>query len=861
MDDTHDAGPSKSGGCGCRSSSVTATEPAIFTCPMHPEIQQNGPGNCPICHMTLVPVAATDAVADKGEGASCCHSTEAQPTEPVTDAAAKYTCPMHQEVRQDGPGNCPICHMTLVPEGGPTASSDTKSCCHSESVTAPSAISASSEKSPPAKSAPIAGNAGETAIYTCPMHPQVQQSKPGNCPICGMTLELAGVALSDKPDPELVDMTRRFWIATALSVPLLLKVMGEHFIPWIHENFNNDLARYAQLALATPVVIYCGWPFFVRGWQSLKNRSLNMFTLIALGVGVAYVYSLAITLFPAAFMAFTRQSMPPEVYYEAASIITTLVLLGQVLELKARSQTNSALRALFDLAPKTARLIAEDGSEHDIPVSDVKVGDRLRVRPGEKVPVDGVVVEGASAVDQSMLTGESLPVEKHAGDKVTGATLNGIGALVIRAERVGLETMLSQIVAMVAKAQRSRAPIQRMADIVSGWFVPIVVAIAVVTAVVWGVWGPEPKLAYALLNAIAVLIIACPCALGLATPMSIMAGTGRAAKAGILIRDAAALETFEKVDTLVIDKTGTLTEGKPRLIKVSALDGFSPDRLLQLAASLERSSEHPLAQAIVDGAAAKALTLFDPQSFRSVTGKGVTGLVDGQTVILGNAALLEEASVASGVLEALARPFRDEGQGVMYIAIGDKPAGIIVVADPIKATTVEALKALKAEGLKVVMLTGDNLVTAKAIAAKLGITDIEADVLPARKAEVVQNLIAMGAKVAMAGDGVNDAPALASATVGIAMGNGTDIAMESAGITLIKGDLLGIVRARRLSHAVMNNIRQNLFFAFFYNALGVPVAAGILYPFFGLLLSPIIASAAMAFSSVSVIANASRIRG
>ena len=705
-----------------------------------------------------------------------------------------------------------------------------------------------------------AAGATPTTVYTCPMHPQVRRTEPGNCPICGMTLEPAGIALSDKPDPELIDMTRRLWIAAILAAPLLLAVMGAHLIPWLHARLDSDAARYVQLAVATPVVVYCGWPFFVRGWQSLVNRALNMFTLVALGVGVAFGYSLLITLFPRAFMAFTRQSMPPDVYYEAAAVITALVLLGQVLELKARSQTSNALRALLDLAPRTARLIGDDGQDRDIATGEVKVGDRLRVRPGEKVPVDGVVVEGVSAVDQSMLTGESLPVEKHPGDKVTGATLNGAGALVIRAERVGLDTTLSQIVAMVATAQRSRAPIQRVADIVSGWFVPIVVTLALVTAVVWGVWGPEPKLAHALLNAIAVLIIACPCALGLATPMSIMAGTGRAAQAGILIRDAAALETFETVDTLVIDKTGTLTEGKPRLMQVVPLAGFDGDRLLQLAASLERSSEHPLAQAVVDGATAKKLGLLAPVDFRSIAGKGVSGSVDGQDVRLGNAALLEDGGIACGDLETLARAPRDGGQGVMYISVGDKPAGVIVVADPIKATTVEALAALRASGLKIVMLTGDNEVTARAIASKLGIGDIEADVLPLRKAEVVQALIARGAKVAMAGDGVNDAPALASATVGIAMGNGTDIAMESAGITLIKGDLLGIVRARRLSAAVMDNIRQSLFFAFVYNAMGVPIAAGILYPFFGLLLSPVIASAAMAFSSVSVIANASRIR-
>ena len=620
-------------------------------------------------------------------------------------------------------------------------------------------------------------------------------------------------------------MTRRFWIAAILSVPLLIKVMGEHFVPWIHQNLNGDIARWVQLAFATPVVLWCAWPFFERGWKSILNRSLNMFTLISLGVGVAYGYSLAVTLFPDWFKTFTGSTMTPEVYFEAASVITALVLLGQVLELRARSQTNSALRALFDLAPKMARLIHPDGSESDVPVSDVKLGDLLRVRPGEKIPVDGVVTEGNSPVDQSMLTGESMPVEKHPDDKVTGATLNGTGGLVMRAERVGLDTMLSQIVAMVAKAQRSRAPIQRMADIVAGYFVPVVVIAAVLTAFAWWLWGPEPKLAYAVLNAIAVLIIACPCALGLATPMSIMAGTGRAARAGILIRDAAALETFEKVDTLVIDKTGTLTEGKPKLVNLVTMKGFDESTLLRLAASIERGSEHPLAAAIVRGATDKKIELATATDFQSATGKGVTGLVDGKKVALGNKSLLQSLNVAPEELEALAQPFRNEGQTAMLLAVDGQPAGIVVVADPIKETTLEAIKLLRQEGLTIVMLTGDNQATAKSVAKKLGIDEVEADVLPARKAEVVQALQKKGRKVAMAGDGVNDAPALAAAEVGIAMGNGTDIAMESAGITLIKGDLIGIVRARRLSHAVMGNIRQNLFFAFVYNVLGVPVAA------------------------------------
>lgn len=702
--------------------------------------------------------------------------------------------------------------------------------------------------------------AESAAIYTCPMHPQVRQVGPGNCPICGMALEPVAVALSDKPDPDFIDMTRRFWIAAILSVPLLIKVMGEHFVPWIHQNLNSDMARWVQMAFATPIVVWCAWPFFERGWKSILNRNLNMFTLISLGVGVAYGYSLAVTLFPDWFKAFTGSNMTPDVYFEAASIITTLVLLGQVLELRARSQTNSALRALFDLAPKMARLIHADGSESDVAVSDVKAGDLLRVRPGEKIPVDGVVTEGSSAVDQSMLTGESMPVEKQPGDKVTGATLNGTGGLVMRAERVGLDTMLSQIVTMVAKAQRSRAPIQRMADIVAGYFVPVVVAIAILTAIAWWWLGPEPKLAYAVLNAIAVLIIACPCALGLATPMSIMAGTGRAARAGILIRDAAALETFEKVDTLVIDKTGTLTEGKPKLVNLVAVKGFDENTLLRLAASIERGSEHPLAAAIVRGATDKNIELATATDFQSITGKGVTGLVDGKMVALGNKSLLLSLSIAPEALEILAQPFRSEGKTAMLLAVDSQPAGIIVVADPIKQTTPEAIRLLRQEGLRIVMLTGDNQATAKSVAQKLGIDETEADVLPARKAEVIQSMQKQGRKVAMAGDGVNDAPALAAAEVGIAMGNGTDIAMESAGITLIKGDLIGIVRARRLSHAVMGNIRQNLFFAFIYNVLGVPLAAGVLYPFFGILLSPIIASAAMAFSSVSVVTNSLRLR-
>ncbi len=702
--------------------------------------------------------------------------------------------------------------------------------------------------------------AGAEVIYTCPMHPQIRQPKPGSCPICGMALEPERVSLDAAPNHELMDMTRRFWVSAVLSAPLALFVMGAHLIPnFPHEWLNSSLAHVVQMLVATPVVLWGGWPFFVRAVDSVKHRSLNMFTLIALGVGVAYIYSLILTLFPDTVAQFSG-GMMLDVYFEAAAVITALVLLGQVLELKAREQSRNAMRALLDLAPKMARIVRADGKEEDIPLSEVHKGDVLRVRPGEKVPVDGVVLEGHSSVDQSMLTGESVPVEKSVGDKVTGATLNGTGGFTMRAERVGNETMLAQIVDMVAKAQRTRAPIQRMADTVSSYFVPIVVLVAILTAVSWFIWGPEPKLAYAIVNAVAVLIIACPCALGLATPMSIIAGTGRGAMAGVLIKNAESLEIMEKVDTLIIDKTGTLTEGRPKLMEVVTAAGFDQNEALRLVASLEQSSEHPLASAIVKGAQEKGITLSAVQNFSSTTGKGVQGIVDGHNVALGNAAMLTSLGMNADSLVQAADQLRAKGQTAMFAAIDGKPAAIISVADPIKATTPEALKQLKAEGLHIVMLTGDSKATAKAIAEQLGIDDYEAEVLPERKSELVRQLQEKGRKVAMAGDGVNDAPALAQAHVGIAMGTGTDVAMESAGVTLVKGDLIGIVRARRLSHATMSNIRQNLFFAFVYNAFGVPVAAGLLYPFFGLLLSPVIASAAMALSSVSVIVNSLRLR-
>ncbi len=736
----------------------------------------------------------------------------------------EYTCPMHPEVRQQGPGGCATCGMALEPA-------------------TPTAPAVRTE-------------------YTCPMHPQIVRDAPGTCPICGMALEPRTVTMEEEANPELVAMTRRFWISVALTAPLLFLAMAEMIVGGpVLRGLSGRALTWIQLALATPVVLWGGWPFFQRAWASLVNRSPNMFTLIAIGVGAAYDYSVVATLFPDIFPpSFRPHNGEAAVYFEAAAIITTLVLLGQVLELRARSQTSSAIRALLGLAPKTARLLREDGSEADVPLEHVQPGARLRVRPGEKIPVDGVVLEGASAVDESMVTGESIPVEKTPSSRVIGGTVNGTGSLVMQAERVGSETLLAQIVRMVSEAQRSRAPIQRLADVVSSYFVPAVVVVAVSTAIIWGLVGPEPRLAHALVNAVAVLIIACPCALGLATPMSIMVGTGRGATAGVLIKHAEALEILERVDTLVVDKTGTLTEGKPRLASVVALPEQNEATLLRLAASLERGSEHPLASAIVAGAQERGITLSGAQDFRSVTGKGVVGTVDGQTVALGNRTLLEELHIESGGLLDRAEGLRRDGQTVMLVAIGGRAAGLLGVADPLKTSTAEAIQMLRGDGIRVVMLTGDSRTTAQAVARKLGIDEVEAEVLPERKGEVVRRLQAEGRVVAMAGDGVNDAPALAQAEVGIAMGTGTDVAMESAGVTLVKGDLRGIVRARMLSQATMRNIRQNLFFAFIYNALGVPVAAGILYPVFGLLLSPIIASAAMTFSSVSVISNALRLR-
>jgi len=698
--------------------------------------------------------------------------------------------------------------------------------------------------------------------YVCPMHPEIVRSEPGTCPICGMALEPRTVSLEEEENPELTDMTRRFWISVLLTVPLLLIAMSEMLpgLPVQHV-FSARFLAWVQMIVATPVVLWGGWPFFVRAWASIVNRSLNMFTLIAIGTGTAYGFSVLATLipdiFPASFRTHTGQVA---VYFEAAAVITTLVLLGQVLELRARSQTSGAIRALLGLAPKTARRLRDDGTEEDIALDQVQPGDRLRVRPGEKIPVDGTLLDGRSAVDESMVTGEPLPVEKVPGSRGTGGTVNGAGSFVMRAERVGADTLLAQIVRMVSEAQRSRAPIQRLADVVSGYFVPAVLLVALLTFVVWGLFGPAPRLVYAFVNAVAVLIIACPCALGLATPMSIMVGTGRGALAGVLVKHAEALEVLEKVDTLVVDKTGTLTEGKPRLMAVLALPPIKEDDLVRLAASLERGSEHPLAAAIVAGAQSRGLALTDAQEFTSITGKGVTGRVVGRPIALGNRALFDELGIAVGELAEHAEVRRREGHTVMFVAVDGQPAGLLGVADPIKSSTPEAIRALRADGVQIVMLTGDSRTTAEAVARTLGIDHVEAEVLPAQKGNVVRDLQTQGHIVAMAGDGINDAPALAQAQIGIAMGTGTDVAMESAGVTLVQGDLRGIVRARRLSQGTMRNIRQNLFFAFLYNVLGVPIAAGVLYPVLGLLLSPMIASAAMTLSSVSVIANALRLR-
>lgn len=794
----------------------------------------------PVCGMSVNPDSAAGSVEYKGETFYFCSNhcrqkfqdapekyiatpEASEKTRVPPSAAAEYTCPMHPEVRQPNPGSCPKCGMALEP------------------VT----VSAPKEK----------------IEYTCPMHPQIVRDAPGFCPICGMALDPRTVRIEEE-NAELNDMRRRFWASTVLTLPLLVLAMSE-FIPGdpVRTFLGAKSVTWISLALASPVVLWGGWPFFVRAWYSVVNRSLNMFTLIGLGVAVAYLSSVVATLLPQIFPSSFRDHMGSvPVYFEAAAVITTLVLLGQVLELKARSSTSAAIRSLLGLAPKTARRIEGDGSEQDVPLDQVNKGDHLRVRPGEKVPVDGIVLEGTSSVDESMVTGEPIPVEKQTDDRVIGATVNGTGSLIIQAERVGAETLLSQIVQMVAEAQRSRAPIQKLADVVSGYFVPAVILIAVITFIVWATIGPEPRMAYALINAVAVLIIACPCALGLATPMSIMVATGKGAQAGVLFKNAEAIEVLREIDTLVVDKTGTLTEGKPKLVTVTPVDSIDETELLRLAASLERGSEHPLAAAIVAGAEDRGIALANAEAFESLTGKGVKGVVAGHSVALGNRALLEELRINVDGLAAKADEHRGDGQTVMFVILDCKPVGLIGVADPLKESTPEAIRRLHQQKIRVVMLTGDSRTTAEAVARNLNIDEVVAEVLPNQKAEAIKRFQAEGRKVAMAGDGINDAPALAQAQVGIAMGTGTDVAMQSAGVTLVKGDLGGIVRAIRLSRATMKNIKENLFFAFVYNSLGVPIAAGVLYPFFGLLLSPMIAAAAMSFSSVSVIGNALRLR-
>ena len=796
----------------------------------------------PVCGMTVVPEKAAGSYDHHGKtyhfcSTHCLHKFKANPeaflqaqtpattTPPPAQAGVKYICPMDAEVVSDKPGACPKCGMALEPA---------------------------------MPAAPLT-----KVEYTCPMHPEIVREEPGNCPICGMALEPRTVMLEDQPNAELTDMTRRFWWSVALSLPVLLLAMSE-MIPGqpVQHALSARLINWLQFALSTPVVLWGGWPFFQRGWASIINRSPNMFTLIAIGTGAAYLFSVVALLVPGMFPAsFRGHGGEVAVYFEAAAVITTLVLLGQVLELRARSRTSSAIRMLLGLAPKTARLIKSGGNEEDIPLEQVQPGNLLRVRPGEKIPVDGIVTEGTSSVDESMVTGEPIPVEKTAGSQVTGGTVNGTGGFVMQAQRVGSDTLLAQIVRMVGEAQRSRAPIQRLADLVSAWFVPLVVLVAILTFIVWAVVGPEPRFVYALVNAVAVLIIACPCALGLATPMSIMVGTGRGAIAGVLIKNAEALEAMEKVDTLVVDKTGTLTEGRPKLVSILPQASYSEAQILSLAASLERSSEHPLAAAILAAAQERQIESVEVTDFQSVTGKGVNGKINGKSLALGNRKLMDDLAVTiDTALDVQADQLRQQGQTVMFLSVANRLAGLLGVADPIKESAQEAINTLRADGVRIVMLTGDSKVTARAVAAKLGLDEEIAEVLPQQKSEIIKRLQAEGRIVAMAGDGINDAPALAQAHVSLAMGTGTDVAMESAGITLIKGDLRGILRARKLSQAVMRNIRQNLFFAFLYNVLGVPIAAGVLYPFVELLLSPMIASAAMTFSSVSVIANALRLR-
>jgi len=772
-------------------------------------------------------------------------------TVPKGFSGTVYTCSMHPEVRSTEEGSCPKCGMFLTPE------SEGHDHDHSGHNHASATVA---EKGHEYDTVPA--DFGGT-IYTCPMHAQVRHPGPGSCPICGMGLEPETISLEDEgPNPELVDFTHRFWVGAVLTVPLLVLAMGPFVgFTYFMELLGERTSLWFELALATPVILWSGWPFFVRGLESFRTMNLNMFSLISMGVGAAYVFSIVAVIAPQIFPdGFRDENGNVGVYFEAAAVIVTLVLLGQVMELRAREGTGKAIRALLDMAAKTALVIRPDGTEEEIELDQVQLGDHVRVRPGDKVPVDGVVLEGRSSVDESMISGEPVPVEKVAGEPVTGATINGTGSLVIEATRIGADTMLSQIVQMVANAQRSRAPIQKYADQVAGMFVPVVIAIAIASFIIWSIWGPDPAMAYGLVSAVAVLIIACPCALGLATPMSIMTATGTGAQMGVLIKNAESLERFEKVDTLIVDKTGTLTEGKPKLVAVMPEDGHDEAEVLRLAASLERGSEHPLAEAIVRGAEERGIEFAKAEDFEAVTGKGVKGIVDGKSVALGNAALIKDLGLDSGPLVDTANARRDEGETVMFIVLDGAIAGLVSVADPIKETTPAALKALHELGFRIIMATGDNERTAQAVASRLGIDEIRADVLPEDKARIIRELQAEGKKVAMAGDGVNDAPALAQADVGIAMGTGADVAIESAGFTLVKGNLDGIVRARKLSHATMRNIRQNLFFALIYNSAGVPIAAGILYPFLGILIGPIFAAFAMSASSLSVVLNALRLK-
>ncbi|MGY3449081.1 heavy metal translocating P-type ATPase [Bradyrhizobium sp. USDA 4353] len=872
----HGAAAGTAGGCGCGSAETGHKQASSDACCSdHAEAPASTVGEGhdhavaakvkdPVCGMSVDPATSKHRFEHDGETfhfccAGCRTKFAADPVKYLAPVApAGSCCGGHDHHADADKVTDPVCGMSVDPATSKHRFDHQGHTFHFCSAGCRAKFAADPAKYLDKREPPPEMPAG--TIYTCPMHPEIRQEGPGTCPICGMALEPDVISLDDAPNPELADMTKRFWIGAVLAAPVVVLEMGGHLVGG-HGLIEPMLSNWIQFALATPVVLWAGWPFFVRGWQSVRTRNLNMFTLIAMGTGVAYVYSVIATLMPQAFPpAFRGHGGTVAVYFEAASVIIVLVLLGQVLELRAREATSGAIKALLQLAPKTARRLDADGNDQEVEIAELAVGDRLRVRPGEKVPVDGIILEGRSSLDESLVTGESMPVTKDEGERVIAGTLNQTGSFVMRADKVGRETLLSQIVQMVADAQRSRAPIQRLADQVAGWFVPTVIAAAITAFVAWYAFGPEPRFAFGLVAAVSVLIIACPCALGLATPMSIMVGVGRGAQAGVLIKSAEALERLEKADTLVVDKTGTLTEGKPKVTGIVTAQGVDEAEALRLAASVERASEHPLAEAIVRHAGERKLKLADVRNFDAPTGKGARGEVDGKAVVLGNPTYLASLGIITDTLGVESKRLREDGATVITMAVDGKPAALFAIADPVKASTPDALKALAADGIKVIMLTGDNRTTATAVARKIGITEVEAEVLPEQKSAVVARLRASGKVVAMAGDGVNDAPALAAADVGIAMGTGTDVAMESAGVTLLQGDLGGIARARKLSAAVMSNIRQNLFFAFIYNAAGIPIAAGILYPVFGILLSPIIAAAAMSLSSVSVVGNALRLR-